>query len=242
MQSLSKTFDWKNLAKRHSKALKNIFVFLIVIAVGLLGFWFSLRIILGTEYPLFPVSSSNMCLRQPDCNGFTHSFEPTLHIGDLIMIQGVDARNISVAYPNSDILVFYYPKQDSTQNDGLAITRVIAAEEKNGTMYFRTKSDGTGTHRWPEMPEVSECDSWHDPRANYTLDGMISEKLLVGKVIFRIPWFGYFALLMSNPLGILVVIAFIVIIVLTLKFCIPKFTKKKVVTEQNKTEKMDSDA
>ena len=41
-----------------------------------------------------------------------------------------------------------------------------------------------GFHKWPEILNVSECD---DYRENYTWHDMISEKLLVGTVVFRIP-------------------------------------------------------
>ena len=91
-----------------------------------------------------------------------HPFERTLHVGDLIIVQGVNAMSVRVAYPNSDILVFHFPKQDSYQKDELAITRVIAKEERDGITYFRTKGDGQGFHKWSEIPDASECDTWYD--------------------------------------------------------------------------------
>ena len=131
-----------------------------------------------------------------------HPFERTLHVGDLIIVQGVNAMSVRVAYPNSDILVFHFPKQNSYQKDELVITRVIAKEERDGITYFRTKGDGQGVHKWPEILNVSECDTWYDYRENYTWHGMISEKLLVGKVVFRIPWVGHIALFMQNSWNI----------------------------------------
>ena len=56
--------------------------------------------------------------------------------------------------------------------------------------------------------------------------GMISEKLLVGNVVFRIPWVGHIALFMQNSSGIFIVVILIIIILLA-KFAIPKFTSKK---------------
>ncbi len=187
MQFLSQKSSLKKSIKNHGKKILKVLILLTAITIGFLGFWFASKIILNTEYPILPVSSSNMCVFQLNCDGLMHPFERTLHVGDLIIVQGVNAMSVRVAYPNSDILVFHFPKQDSYQKDELAITRVIAKEERNGITYFRTKGDGQGFHKWSEIPDVSECDTWYDYRENYTWHGMISEKLLVGKVVFRIP-------------------------------------------------------
>jgi hypothetical protein len=48
-------------------------------------------------------------------------------------------------------------------------------EERDGVIYFRTKSDGAGTAKWPEEAGVKQCDRWFDYRENYTWNGMISE-------------------------------------------------------------------
>jgi signal peptidase I len=235
MQFLSQKSSFEKLVKDHGRKILNVLVLLVVIVIGCLGSWFVLKTILGTEYPIVPVSSSNMCVFQFDCDGLIHSFEPTLHVGDLIIIQGVNCSAVRAAYPNSDILVFQSPKSDSYQNDGLIITRVVAKEERNGTIYFRTKSDGAGVHAWPEIPGIPECDRWYDYRENYTWNGMISEKLLVGKVDFRIPWIGYVALFVQNPSGILVLVLIIVIIILIVEFAVPKFTRKRAETKTKKS-------
>ena len=231
MQFLSQKSSLQKLVKNHGRKLLNAFVLLAAIAIGCLGFWFASKAILNTEYPIVPVSSSNMCVFQSNCDGLTHPFEPTLHVGDLIIVQGVDARDVRVAYPNSDILVFH-----SYDGGGLVITRVVAKEEGNGIVYFRTKGDGVGIHMWPEMPSVSECDRWYDYRENYTWNGMISEKLLVGKVVFRIPWIGYIALFVQNPSGILVIVVLIIIILIA-KFAIPTSASKKAKAEPERNRK-----
>jgi len=230
MQFLSQKSSLQKLVKNHGRKLLNAFVLLAVIAIGFLSSWFASKAILNTEYPILPVSSSNMCVFQSNCDGLAHSFEPTLHVGDLIILQGVNAMSVRVAYPNSDILVFHFPKSDSSDTGGLVITRVVAKEERNGMIYFRTKGDGVGAHTWPEMPSVSECDQWYDYRENYTWNGMISENLLVGKVVFRIPWIGYIALFVQNPSGILVIVVLIIIILIA-KFAIPTSKSKKVKPE-----------
>jgi hypothetical protein len=171
-----------------------------------------------------------MCVFQLNCDGLMHPFERTLHVRDLVIVQGVNCSTVRVAYPNSDILVFH-----SYDNGGLVITKVVAKEERNGIVYFRTKGDGVGVHMWPEMPSVSECDRWYDYRENYTWHGMISEKLLVGKVVFRIPWVGHIALFMQNSSGIFIIVVLIIIIVLIVEFVIPKFTGKKAETKPKKS-------
>jgi hypothetical protein len=227
MQFLSQRSSFKKLMKNHGRKLLNVLALLAVIAVGFLGFWFVLKEILGSEYPVVPVSSSNMCVSQSDFDSVTYPFEPTLHAGDLIIIQGVNAKDVRFAYPNSDILVFHVPKSDPYQDDRLIVARVVTEEERNGIVYFRTKGDGVGDPKWPEMPSISECDRWDDYRENYTWNYMISEKLLVGKVVFRIPWFGYIALFVQNPSGILVTVLVIVIIVAIVGFLAAKFTTEK---------------
>jgi len=230
MQFLSQKSSLKKLVKNHGRKLLNVLVLLAVIAIGFLGFWFASKAILNTEYPILPVSSSNMCVFQSNCDGLTNPFEPTLHVGDLVIVQGVNCSTVRVAYPNSDILVFHSPKFDSSQNDELIITRVVARQERNGTIYFRTKSDGEGIHNWPEIPDFSEYDWWHDYRENYTWNGMISENLLVGKVVFRIPWIGYIALFVQNPSGIFIIVVLIIIILIA-KFAIPTSKSKKAKPE-----------
>ena len=117
MQFLSQKSSLKKLVKNHGRKLLNALVLFAVIAIGFLGFWFASKIILNTEYPILPVSSSNMCVFQLNCDGLMHPFKRTLHVGDLIIVQGVNAMSVRVAYPNSDILVFHFPKQNSYQKD-----------------------------------------------------------------------------------------------------------------------------
>jgi signal peptidase I len=236
MQVLSQKSSLKKLVKNHGRKLLNVLVLLAVIAIGFLSFWFVLKAILNTEYPILPVSSSNMCVFQSNCDGLARSFEPTLHVGDLVIVQGVNCSTVRVAYPKSDILVFHFPKSDSSDTGGLVITRVVAKEERNGMIYFRTKGDGVGVHTWPEIPSASECDRWYDYRENYTWNDMISEKLLVDKVVFRIPWIGYIALFVQNPSGILVIVVLIIIILIA-EFAIPTSASKKAKAEPERNVK-----
>ncbi|MCL6578746.1 MAG: hypothetical protein K6T73_05085 [Candidatus Bathyarchaeota archaeon] len=236
MQSKPHKLGFAKLKGIRKKRLLKIVILLTVLAVGLFGFWFILRFALNTEYPLLLVSSSDMCTVQVSCDGFTHPFEHTLHRGDLIVVQGVDAENVNSEYPNSDVVVFHTPQQNPSQESVLVITRSVAKTEVDGIIYFQTKSDGKGTHKWPEPLGEREYDNWYDYRENYTLNGMISEKLLVGKVIFRIPWIGHLVFFVSSYSGMLTVI-FLIIVLIIFKFGIPKLKNKK--TEN--TRKSDSE-
>jgi len=226
MQFQSQKSRMTKFIKGYGKKFLNAFILLMLIVIGFVSFWFALRMILNTECPLLPVSSGNMCIAQLRCDGLRHPFEPTLHVGDLIVVQGVDARSVEFAYPNSDVIVFHIPKLNSYQIDELIIARVVVKEERDEIVYFRTKSDGEGIHIWPETPDTSECDRWYDYRENYTGNGMISEKLLVGKVILRIPWIGHIALFLHNSSGIFIIIILIVILVIV-EFVIPIFSSEK---------------
>ncbi len=227
MQLLSQKPKFKQVDKKSREKILKVLMLLTAIVIGFLGFWFASKVMLNTEYPMLPVSSSNMCVFQSSCDSLVHPFEPTLHVGDLIIVQGVDSRDVKFSYPKSDILVFHSPKPNSYDSSGLVITRVVAKEEKSGTVYFRTKGDGVGTSIGSEMPSASECDRWNDYRENYTLNGMISEKLLVGKVVFRVPWIGYLALFVQNSSGMFILVVLTIIIILIANFAISASASKK---------------
>ena len=210
---------------------------MIAVIIGIVfGFWYGSQLVLNTQYPALAVASGSMCtVKSMRCDGWDHPFSPTLHKGDLIIIQGVDPDSIQDTYPNSDIIVFHEPKSSSADVDSLIVHRVIAKEKRNGLTYFRTKGDGNG-RKWPEMLEdpEREGDMWQDYRGeNYTWDNMISEKLLVGKVIMRVPWIGRIALYMRNSSGMYLIIILIIILVIV-EFIFPMFSRGNGEAEQQK--------
>jgi signal peptidase I len=188
-----------------------------LIALIVVGFWFSVQMLLNTPYPALAVVSGSMCIPQAaECNGWTHPFERTLHIGDLIIIQGVNPADLKADYPNSDIIVFHKP----TDPDELIVHRIAAKEEINGKIYFWTKGDGNGrdsSDKWPNPIQPSDYDPW----------GKVSEDLVVGKVIMRIPWVGHFILFIRNSVGLPIIIALMVIL-LIIEFIVPLLRRKKV--------------
>ena len=199
-----------------------VIIGLIVLIV--LGFWFSVQMVLNTPYPALAVITGSMCIPQDaECNGWTHPFARTLHIGDLIIIQGVNPADLNADYPNSDIIVFHQP----TDPDELIVHRIAAkGVAEDGTIYFYTKGDGNPVNKWPNAIRPSEYDPW----------GKVPEKLVVGKVILRIPWLGHAILFMRNSVGLPIIIALMVILVI-IEFVVPLFRKKKAPAAEPEQQK-----
>jgi signal peptidase len=189
-----------------------IAITLVVIIV--LGFFFGLRVALNTDTPVRVVESGSMCVPYGSlCDGWSHTFEPTLHVGDIIIIQGVDPKTISANYPNSDIIVYQRPDNpDATP----VVHRVVAIYEENGILYFQTKGDGNN-EPYPNVPSPAMYDSnslWHTGKG-------VPEDMVLGKVVMRIPLFGHITLfLKENPWGLPLVIA-VIFVLLIVEFVIP---------------------
>ena len=184
------------------RILKNEYFKIIVTIVAIIaiffGFWFGSQIVLNTNYPALAVASGSMCLLPgSECDGWSHPFERTLHLGDLIIIQGVDPKEIKAApYPDGDIIVF-------RRGNELIVHRAIAVHVENDELSFTTKGDGN---------------SGPDPVT-------VPQENVIGRVVMRIPWVGHVALLMRNPSGIYVIIILVVVLIVA-EFIFPVFTRK----------------
>lgn len=179
------------------------------------GFWYSIQLALNTQYPALAVASGSMCILPGSyCDGWTHPFEHTLHVGDLIIVQGVNPADIKTgSYPDGDIIVFRKPGL----LDELIVHRAIEnATGPDNKIYFRTKGDGN-----PSPDSHTGEGSW-----NF----MVSQDLVIGKVIMRIPWVGHLALFMHNSSAIFLIVIFIIIL-LIIELIIPIFTGKEAKTE-----------
>lgn len=178
-------------------------IMIVVIIVIVFGFWYGTQLILNTEYPALAVATGSMCtLPGSYCDGWSHPFEPTLHVGDLIIVQGIAPEEIKAApYPDGDIIVFH----EQHAGGELIVHRAIAKEIRNETWYFQTQGDGN-----------AGADS---PTPN------IPEDQVVGKVILRIPWIGHIALFMRNSSGIYIIVILIVILVIV-EFILPSFSSE----------------
>jgi signal peptidase I len=209
---------------RKNEYFKSALVIAIIVAV-VLGFFFGLQFALGTGVPIRVVESGSMCVQYDGaCDGWSHPFDQTLHVGDIIIIQQINPADLNANYPNSDIIVYENPQAQSATP---IVHRIVAKYELNGTIYFETKGDGNGD-KWPEVPPPQEYDShtlWNNNGQG------VPQDLVIGKVVMRIPWFGWVTLfLRNNPLGLPAVIGLILLLVV-LEFVIP-IIKKGLREEQ----------
>jgi len=225
----------------YKKVLNNDYV-KTAIAIALvvciaLGFFFGLGLVLGTEVPIRVVQSGSMCTDAGGCDGWSHPFEQTLHVGDIIIIHRVNAEDLNANYPNSDIIVYQNP---SLQNNLDAIPIVHRVAEKyqdaNGTWYFQTKGDGNGVH-WPTAVSESEYDS----HTLWSTGQGVPENLVLGKVGMRIPYLGGITLFMKENDWALPVIIGLIMILIFVEFIIPAIKKpikktENVTGEQQQTQ------
>jgi signal peptidase I len=213
---------------RLKKLWKNDF-FQIAVIIGaivaiVLGIFWGAQLVLNTPYPTLTVETGSMCIPYDStCDGWTHPFNRTLHVGDLLIVEGVDPSTLNANYPYSDIIVFH----DPSNPDRLIVHRIVAVQNISGTLYFQTKGDGNGgsMYLWPATPTNNQYDMWGNREG-------IAENLVVGKVVGRIPWVGNLTLfLRKNPYGLPVVIVAIMLLVI-LEFVIPNLKKKPVQQKQ----------
>jgi len=99
------------------------------------------------------------------------SMEPTLKIGDLLIIRGgLKAEDIHASPQDGDIIIFHSP---ADPNDLPIVHRAIKKIQKDGKWYFITKGD-------------------NNPYDDYeTFGWMVPEDYIIGKVIFVIPKAGF---------------------------------------------------
>ena len=94
---------------RRNEYFKSAIVIVVIVAI-VLGFFFGLQLALGTSVPVRVVESGSMCVPYDGaCNGWSHPFAHTLHVGDIIVIQKVNPADLNSNYPNSDIIVYENP-------------------------------------------------------------------------------------------------------------------------------------
>jgi signal peptidase I len=190
-----------------------------LIAAVILCFFFGLQFALGTAVPLRVVESGSMCVPYDGlCNGWSHPFDQTLHVGDIIIIQAVDPEDLNANYPNSDIIVYKNPSGVTP-----IVHRIVEKQQIDGVWYFKTKGDGNGPILWPDVPY--KYDNIPDARG-------VPQSLVEGKVIMRIPYFGWITLLLrNNSWGLPLIIALIVLLIVV-EFVIPIVKGKRKAAQQ----------
>jgi signal peptidase I len=205
---------------------------IILIVIIIFGFWFGSQIILNTKIPpALAVVSGSMCIPYDGaCDGMLsldHPFDRTLHKGDLIVIQGVDPKTLNTNYPNSDIIVYQDPRYPNDPDQKI-VHRIVAVENRNGTLYFFTKGDGNNPPDvWPNQVSSDLRDPWSP----------IPENLIYGRVIMRIPWVGNIAIAMHNVVGtnnnyIIPIVVFFIILLIIIEFILPLLKPKPRIQPQ----------
>jgi hypothetical protein len=212
---------WKN------NYFKTAVAIALIVAI-VLGFLFGLQIVLHTPDPALTVESSSMSIPfnfQPGAPyplsyvliTFEHPFDRTLNVGDIIITQGVNPKDLNTNYPNSDIIVFHSPDDPSK----LIVHRIIGTEVVNGTIYFQTKGDGNG-NPWPQTPT-----SGQDPWDTTNNPPGVPQNMVVGKVVMRIPWFGWVTLFMRDTSWGLPLVIAIILLLVVIEFIVPILREKK---------------
>ncbi|MEM3823370.1 MAG: signal peptidase I [Candidatus Bathyarchaeia archaeon] len=184
----------------------NIALTILLPIIIVLGFWYGSQVVLGTGQPFLAVEGSSMCTLG-SCDGWSHPFSPTLHDGDLIVLQGVNPEQIKVGLYDGDIIVFFNPISSQ-----LIVHRAIESyTDSNGTLRFITKGDN------PRNPP----DTYHVPYYD-----------IKGKVVLRIPWLGHVALFVQKSYGLYLIILLFVLVMI-IEFAIPLLSNKEDKSESS---------
>jgi signal peptidase I len=207
----------------------------LVIALVLV-FFFGLKLAFNVSYgPIVVVESGSMCVPYDTTgcvgwNSITHPFEHTLHTGDIVIIQGVNPKDLKTNYPNSDIIVFYNPNNHA---ETPIIHRIVSVTDVNGTLFLITKGDGNGhpSAKWPAP--VTSTDG-EDPWDYQNSPPGVPQNDVVGRVVMRIPWFGWIALIMQQSSWGLPLIIGLIILLIVVEFIIPILRGKQEKTENKK--------
>jgi len=200
---------------RQNEYFKTVVAFVLVVAV-VFGLFFGLRAFLNTPDPALTVVSGSMSIPYDgNDNNFwltmATPFDRTLSVGDIIIIQGVNPKDLKTDYPNSDIIVYHRPDDPSE----LVVHRIVSKEIINGTIYLQTKGDGNPPEVWPNPATV--VDSW----------GPIPQQDVVGKVVMRIPWFGWVTIFVHDNSLALPAIILIILLIVIIEFVLPQLRGKK---------------
>ena len=187
---------------------------LVLIVIVVFGFWFGLRVALNTNYPVLAVASGSMSLTPATDNGW-YPFSRTLHTGDLIIVEGVNPKDIYAAPFNEsgrsgDILVF----RESAGSDELIVHRAVGVTVANGETEFVTQGDNRVTNTIPGPGSPTPADN------------------VIGKVVFRIPWIGYLALVGPGTRSLVLAL---IIIMIVIELVLPTSRSEETETKKDGT-------
>jgi signal peptidase I len=192
-------------------------ILLVACVVG--GSYLCLQVALGASVPVRVVGSGSMCTTYDGrCDGLLsimHPFDRTLHTGDLILIQAVNPEELNANYPHSDIIIYRNPLSTTP-----IVHRIVEKQEINGTLYFKTKGDGNPPTIWPNTPDIYEYDDLPDERG-------VPEERIEGRVVMRIPWFGWIALVMQNTKWGLPIVVTLILLLVVVEFVLPTIKRRR---------------
>lgn len=146
-----------------------VIILIIILFAATYGGVAVLRVALNSESPLMVVSSGSMI--------------PTLNVGDIIIVRGVDPRSVI----RGTIIIFHSPYE----YDIPIVHRVIAVDSEGGQLFFETKGDHNQVQ-----------DGWKVPAEN-----------LIGVYVMKIPYIGLISLELRGPLGVTLIILLVALII-----------------------------
>lgn len=122
----------------------------------------------------------------------TPSMTPTIKVNDAVIVRRTREEKLKVG----DIITF---KSNDVRYDGIIVThRIVGIDNtSNGNVVYRTKGDNNRNED----------------------TAIVSNSNIYGKVIFKLPKFGYLQSLVKTPIGfcLLVLLPFVLIIVINYK-------------------------
>lgn len=162
------------MTHKRKSATREILEYGAIILLAILlsrGIHIAVGIILNVSTPFLVVASGSM--------------EPTIRIGDIIVVRGVNVEELKVG----DIIVFNPP--EPYYNGVPWVHRIISVQKVGGEIYIKTKGD---------------ANLYPDP---FT----ITKSNIIGVVMFKIPYIGLISLNLIQWIIPIIIIALAVIIV-----------------------------
>lgn len=171
------------LATVRSNAILRVLILVALVFIVTYGGMAVARIVMNTESPVMVVPSTSMV--------------PTLNVGDIVFVRGVDPKTITVG----TIIIFQSPSGSID-----IIHRVIGIVKVGDTLYFQTKGDhNAGPDPWsPGVPEQN----------------------IKGVLAGKIPYVGYVTLALQGPLGV-ILIAFLIFLMISFEYYDSKKRRRK---------------
>ncbi len=182
------------------KEIRDTFKYILIGLILAAGLNYGLGYVLGADKPVMAVVSGSM--------------EPTLNIGDLVIIKKVNPDKIEVG----NIVVYYDPYKNIR-----VVHRVVKIDNIDGKRYFITKGDNNLTNPLPDQ--------------DVGIAPLLVGKEIRGKVILKIPKLGLVKVYFSDIVakyGIVKAVSFLLLLFIAFGILEDFLKDKKVKTPSNK--------